>query len=330
MTASPARIQPMLDSLPLPRPYWVWLVVAIASVAPRSASADVTAAARAFARAQAAQLEGNYALAAEHFELAFALQPSKEALRSAARMQMSAKNFARAATHAQSLLDLFPEDTSSKELARSILDEVAGGLARYEVSCTPECALSVDQKAYFVEPARSHRLYLKPGSFTIEAHFRNGRKASRVVTTAAAETARFELIMPAAPPSPVADATKREPPQPASRPDTARASTTRSGVPVLVPWLTGAATVACGGLTLWAALDTQRRHEAYVEHPTDEQWTRGVGRQRLTNVLAASTAALGVATITLSFFVHGSSKSRVALTPSLGPNTAQLELAGKF
>jgi hypothetical protein len=99
---------------------------------------------------------------------------------------------------------------------------------------------------------------------------------------------------------------------------------------VVVPWLTGVATVACGGLTLWAALDTQRQHEDYVEHPTRERWASGVERQRLTNVLAASTAALGVATLTLAFFARGSSKPSVGLSPALGPTSAAVELAGKF
>lgn len=315
------------------RAHWPWLLVAVAVAAalPRPALADVTAAARAFARGQAAQLDGDYAVAAEHYELAFSLQPSKEALRSAARMQMSAKNFARAATHAQSLLDLFGEDAPSTELARSILDEVAPGLAKYEVSCSSECGLSVDQRAYFVEPARSHRLYLKPGRVVLEAHFSGGRTASRVVTTAAGETARVELVVPALPPaSPAPAAVPVAAPRGSPATDAASASDAPSGVPAVVPWLTGAATVACGGLTLWAGLDTRSKHQDYVEHPTQAQWESGVARQRLTNVLAASTAALGVATITLAFFVRGSSKSNVGVTPTLGPSSAALEVAGKF
>src|SRR6188768_1473793 len=188
--------------------YSLCLLAALAWNAPRSARADVTAAARAFAEGQAAQLEGNPARAAERFELAFALSPSKEALRSAARMQMSAENFARAATHAQTLLDRFGEDAQSAELARSILEDVGPRLARYEVSCTPACALLVDNLAYFLEPARQHRLYLTPGRISLEAHFANGRKASRSVTTSSGQTARIKLMEPeGAPPiAPVASA----------------------------------------------------------------------------------------------------------------------------
>lgn len=326
----------MNDFQPLRRRYWLCLIVALTSVTSRSAHADVTAAARAFAQGQAAQLEGNYALAAEHFELAFALQPSKEALRSAARMQMSANNLARAATHAQSLLDLFGEDAPSTELAHSILDEVAPGLARYEVSCSPECGLAVDDLAYFVEPARRHRLYLNPGSVAFTAHFTNGRTASRAVTTGAGETARVELRAPRAPavsrPSGATPggATPGGASRRISTPDARQPGANASGLPVVVPWLTGAATVACGGFTLWAALDTQRKYDEYVDHPTQEKWTSGVARQRLTNVLAASTAVLGAATLTLAFFVRGSRKPSVGVSPSLAPTSAAVQLSGRF
>jgi len=313
------------------RSHWLTMIVVLAWATPRAGRADVPAAARAFAQGQAAQLEGNYSVAAERFELAFSLQPSKEALRSAARMHMSARNFARAATHAQTLRARFAEDPPSLELARSILDEVAAALAEYEVVCSSECALSVDHLAYFVDPARRHRLYLNPGRVTLEAHFKNGRSAARAVTTGAGESARVELDEPAALPSASPPSAVAQPrPSSRARPAAPRAAEARAGLPVVVPWLTGAATVACGGLTLWAALDTQRQHDEYVEHPTREKWSDGVARQRMTNVLAASTAVLGAATLTLSFFVRGSTKSSVGVSPALGPRAASVSVAGRF
>lgn len=310
--------------------YGLCLLASFAWLAPRSARADVTAAARAFAEGQAAQLEGNYALAGERFELAFALQPSKEALRSAARMQMSAENFARAATHAQTLLDRFGEDAQSVELARSILEQVAPRLARYEVSCTPACALLVDDLAYFLEPAQQHRLYLPPGRVSLQAQFASGLQASRSVTTSSGETTQLTLEEPnAVPPNSRARVTPaREPSR--REPERAPARETSRGVPVLVPWITGAATVACGALTIWAGLDTKRQHAEYVEHPTDEQWNAGIARQKMTNVLLASTAVLGAATITLTFFVHGSDKKSVGVSPALGPTSAALAVTGGF
>jgi hypothetical protein len=316
--------------------YCLWLLAVLASIAPRSARADVTGAARAFAEGQAAQLEGNHALAAQRFELAFALSPSKEALRSAARMQMSTENFARAATHAQTLLDRFGEDAQSAELARSILEDVGARLARYEVSCVPNCALLVDNLAYFLEPAREHRLYLTPGRVSLEAQFASGRKASRSVTMRAGETARIEFKEPrVAPPSPIpsvasrAGLSQREPDRAPAR-ASGGAGHTSKGLPAVVPWITGAATVACGALTVWAALDTRRQHAEYVEHPSEEKWNEGIARQKMTNVLLASTAALAAATITLTFFVGGSPKNSASVSPALGPGSASLALTGRF
>jgi hypothetical protein len=250
-------------------------------------------------------------------------------------MQMNAENFARAATHAQALLDRFGADAPSAELAQSILEQVEARLGRYEVSCTPECALSVDNLAYFVEPARRHRLYLIPGRVSLEAHYASGRTASRSVTTSAGETARIELIEPASPPSSGAHAAPApralqsgSERAPAQAPDAAFDA--RKGLPPVVPWITGAAAVVCGGATIWAALDTKRLHDEYLEHPTEEKWNAGVARQTMTNVLAVSTAALGVATITLAFLVRDSTKTSVRVSPALGPKSASLAVAGRF
>jgi len=309
------------------------LLAALAWFAPRSARADVTGAARAFAEGQSAQLEGKYALAAERFELAFTLQPSKEALRSAARMQLSAENVARAATHAQMLLDRFGDDLQSAELARSILDEVAPRLARYEVTCTPECALLVDNLAYFIEPARSHRLYLPPGRVLLGAQFASGRKASRTMIPSAGQTVRIELREPAAsaPRSVARDASTAEASasrEPAQAP--ADSDKRSNGIPVIVPWITGAATVACGAVTIWSALDTKRQHDEYLQHPTDEKWQAGLARQKMTNVFLVSTAVLAATTVTLTFFVRGSDQTRVGVSPAIGPTSASLDVTGRF
>jgi len=306
----------------------LYFIATLAWLSPRAAHADVTGAARAFAEGQAAQLEGKYALAAERFELAFTLQPSKEALRSAVRMQMSAEDFARAATDAQTLLDKFGNDAQSAELAHSILEQVTPQLVRYEVSCAPACTLLVDHLVYFLEPARQHRLYLNPGRVALEAQFASGRKASRSLSAGSGETARVALKEPAAPPPnsfarpatpPIAPPRSQHPPEAPAK-----------GLPRVIPWITGAATVACGAAAAWAALDTKRQHDEYVQHPTNEKWNAGVARQRMTNALLASTAVLAATTITLTFFVGGSDKTSVGISPALGATWASVDLSGRF
>jgi hypothetical protein len=323
--------------MPLPHRFrcfdCLFLFAALSWLSPHTARAEITGAARAFAEGQAAQLEGKHALAAERFELAFALQPSKEALRAAVRMQMNAENFARAATDAQVLLDGFGEDAPSAELARATLEQLAPRLARFEVSCIPACTLLVDHLVYFLEPARQHRLYLTPGRVALEAHFAGGSKASRAVTTNAGATVRLELEAPAAA-SPssqsrvASSARATSTPPPGAAPPAP--SATSQGLPVAVPWLTGSVALACGAVTLWAALDTKRQHDRYVEHPSEDQWNRGVARQKLTNVLLTSTAVLAATTLTLTFFVRGSDKPNLGVSPALGPTSASLALSGRF
>jgi hypothetical protein len=67
-----------------------------------------------------------------------------------------------------------------------------------------------------------------------------------------------------------------------------------------------------------------------VEHPSDEKWNDGIARQKMTNVLLASTAVLGAATVTLTLFVRGSTKTHVSVSPALGPSSASLALTGRF
>jgi hypothetical protein len=172
---------------------------------------------------------------------------------------------------------------------------------------------------------------LKPGRVTLDAQFPNGRTVSRSVTTGAGETTRIELEMPSAPPSaPVHATTPRLASSHAPIKSAERTQGRRRGVPVVVPWLTGAATLACGGITAWAALDTRRRHDEYLQHPTRDGWNEGVSRQRLTNVLAASTAALGIATVTLAFFVRGPSQPSVDVSSMLGPGSASMAVTSQF
>src|ERR1700748_2721708 len=65
---------------------------------------DVSGAANAFSRAQKAELSGDFASAAELYELADGLAPAPEALRSALRSRKSAGELDLAAVHAEELL----------------------------------------------------------------------------------------------------------------------------------------------------------------------------------------------------------------------------------
>jgi hypothetical protein len=180
---------------------------------------------------------------------------------------------------------------------------------------------------------------LPPGRALLGAQFASGRKASQTMIPSAGQTVRIELREPAAQSPSMVERSASTPVAFASaRPD-AEASSARAsnnadkptkGVPVIVPWITGAATVVCGAVTLWSALDTKRIHDEYVEHPTDEKWQDGLSRQRMTNVFLASTAVLAATTVTLTFFVRDSDKKRVGVSPAIGPTSASVDLTGSF
>src|SRR5205085_10940242 len=70
----------------------------------------VLAAATAFSQAQQAELSGNHERAAELFELAHHIAPAPEALRSATRARLSAEQLTSAASDAEELLRLYPND----------------------------------------------------------------------------------------------------------------------------------------------------------------------------------------------------------------------------
>ena len=97
----------------------VLLVAALAG----SAHADVTAAARAFQEGQVAQLAGDYDRAAQDYELAYTIAPTKEALRSAVRARMQGQQLPRAASLAELLLANYADDAASVKLANEVIKE---------------------------------------------------------------------------------------------------------------------------------------------------------------------------------------------------------------
>src|SRR5262249_15953576 len=123
--------------------------VVVALAAPRVARADdVSGAANAFSRAQKAELSGDFAAAAELYEIADGLARAPEALRSGLRARKSAGQLEAAALHAEELLSRYPNDAKSKELASATLDDAAKSLMRFEVVCRPTaCTLLVDGAA---------------------------------------------------------------------------------------------------------------------------------------------------------------------------------------
>ncbi len=293
-----------------------------------TALADVTAAGKAFSEGQAAQLEGDYAAAAEKFELAHSIMPSAAALRSAARMRHEAGNLALAATHAATLERDFPDDEESVELSRELLKELRPQLVLLRVDCVEPCSVSSDGRAIGVDKAEHHTFFSKPGQMLIQAWFGGGAKDGQKVNASAGDELALEFAPPAD--EDATDATVD--PSPAQAPGGSDGSELANYSPTPPPpvrtsngvhpawfYVSLSLTVAGGASTTWFGMQTLDRREEFDRNPTQSNFDRGKKAQLFANVSAGATAAFGVTAIILALVTDWedpSSESHIALTPN--------------
>ena len=300
--------------------------------------ADVQAAARAFEQGQAAQLQEQYARAADMFELADRLAASAPALRSAIRNHLAAGNHVRAATLALVALDRYATDATTRQVADEALQH-AQTLARLIVTCREPCALTVDGGAAVTSPVESLELFVEPGAHTVRAVWDGREPVTREVTGQAGSTVRLEIEAPAAAePEPVVE------PEPVAAPEPAPIAQPEprplpppeddaSGVP---PWMFFAAagvTVAVVALTLWSGLDMLSVRDDYRDDPTKERYDDGIARQTRTNVLIGVSVGLAALTAGLgALFTDWSGEERLAARGGifLADGGGGLTLAGRL
>jgi hypothetical protein len=269
---------------------------------------DVSGAANAFSRAQKAELSGDFASAAELYELADGLAPAPEALRSALRARKSAGELDLAAVHAEELLDRYPNDAKSTELANATLDEASKKLMRYEVACLPTaCTVLVDGGAAGPDAKQKHVLYLTPGNHDVVASFGKNRTPSQSLEGKAGDRGALSFEAPPEPPSTHLDSG-----------DVASSGGGAPGVDQGVhahngisPWffVGGAvATVGLGAATIWSGLDVLSANDTYKKNPTQAGYNDGKDRELRTNVLIGATAVVGAATGVLAILTDWSGK----------------------
>lgn len=300
-------------------------VVAWLAAAAPAVHADVSAAARAFSDGQAAQLEGNYDRAAQSFELAYSIAPSKEALRSAVRARQMNKQLARAATLAQLLLSQYSDDPISAQLANEVIAEARPKLARISVTCTPRCSLAIGGRAVSLTMVPTHVVFATPGRLKLEVGFEGDRSDTRELTASAGD----DIVVPVEAPAG----------EPAAA-DAAQGSVRKASSPPLPEHhglspmfaLSGAVlTVGLTAVTVWSGLDTRRAHDSYVAAPTAQGWNDGRSKQNRTNILLGSAAGVGVLTAAVALFWtrwHGAGTAEVAVVPHSGGLT--LSLGGAY
>jgi hypothetical protein len=277
---------------------------------PRVARADdVSGAANAFSRAQKAELSGDFAGAAEFYELADGLAPAPEALRSALRARKSAGQLETAALHAEELLARYSTDTKSTELANSTLEEAAKSLMRYEIVCRPTaCTLLVDGAAAGADAKELHVVYLTPGKHAVKATFGKTQTDALDADGVAGDKKTLTFDQPPEPPSPPAGSDLGD----TDGVTMDQGVTSRGG---LSPWYFASGAIATAGLgaaTIWSGLDVLSAHDTYKKNPTQTGYDDGKSRETRTNILIGATSVVGVATGVLALFTDWGGKHRDA------------------
>jgi len=285
---------------------------------------DIAAAANAFARAQRAEVTGDHDRAAEFYELADSIAPTPEALRAALRARLAAGQRAIAASHAETLLERYPDDSQSKALAEQTLSDMAKDLGRYQVNCEPvECSVLVDRQAVGTEARVKHIVYVEPGSHEVSAAFGQRRAAPQKIDAAAGE--KKELTFHEPPPEPKTETGNggEGGVSAATGFDTANAPPT--GISPAF-FATGASlTLALGLVSVWSGLDVLKKHDKYETNQTEAGYQDGLDRERRTNILFAATGVAAVTTVTLAFFTNWSGGEQTKEQPPtarLGVRTA--------
>lgn len=295
-----------------------------------AAADDVSGAAAAYSRAQQAALTGDHAKAAELFELADSLAPAPEALRSALRSRMEAGQLKAAAGHAETLLQRYPDDEKSRELAQSTLDEVSGQFLRYEVECSPTaCLLEVDGAAVGTESETHHIVYMDPGAHEVVAVFGSQRTNSQLADGLAGERATLTFEAPPIPSEP-GEAEKPSVGAAAADPR-ADVADKKKGLSPGFFAVAGIATLGLGGATLWSGLDVLAAHDEYEKNQTQKAYEDGLDKQRRTNILIGATAAAGAATVVFAILTKWKSDdSAVRAGVDVGSRSGIVTVSGTY
>lgn len=294
------------------------LVCSLGAAPAHAQEADVHAAAAAFEEGQRAQLRGDFAQAADLFEIADRSAPSPAALRSAIRNLRAAGRSARAATLSAEARVRYPDDAETRALADETLTALAPTLARLAVRCDQACEVTLDARAIVEHTITAYELYVDPGPHTLVASWAGRPALHREVDAHAGDESVVELTAPAAAAPPPEHHVEAPPAPPAPPPPAQPAS---SGVhPALFGTLTGLALVAIG-TTIWSGIDVVNAAADYRADPTHARYDDGIGRELRTNVLTSLSAAFAIAAFVTVFFtdwddINPGPDERLTLVPS--------------
>jgi hypothetical protein len=289
-----------------------WAVVADAQEGPRTDEARA-----AYDQGVQAHARGAYAEAATLFAKADELAPNDTALQAA----IEAATQARDPVLAMTLVERAMSRPQSAGLAASVKEArraFGGRTGRVEVHCTGtiRCSPAVDGRP--IEPDRSH--WVETGTRTVVVRFGEMQVQKSVeVTPGANEKITVDPPTDARSRPPAATgaaaSSAPEPAAPAMPSGVMQHQEAASAFSSPWFWVGAGLTLACGAATLWSASDVKSQHDDFLANGCDRSGTDscraaasdGKHAQMRTNLLAAATGLLGVATVTVVLIQPGAS-----------------------
>lgn len=269
---------------------------------------------------------GDYLLAAGLFEAANRLAPHPDVLWNAARAWDRAGETTRAANLYDRYLREAPAGARDRDSALQAVSRLAARLGRIEVVSPGVSDVAVDE-----QPLSSAHVYVTPGAHVIRGRA-GGEPRTKTVTVAAGEALSVALVAEAIAPTP-APASRSLPPITATAP----APTPPP------PWLPGWRRVAVGaglgattisaGLLVWSGVDTVAARATFTRERTPQGLEDGRAKEARTNVLVATTAALGAITVAATLVLTVGHRAPVEVRAGLaigGSSLPSLALAGRF
>ncbi len=269
-------------------------------------------AARLFSEGEKAFKSGDFVVAGEAFDKAYALSPHHDVLWNAARAWQRAGESARAANLYARFVHDAPSDAADRPAATSALAQLGAKLGKIEVQ-----AGATD--LVWVDGAQLDRrvVYVNPGAHLVRIKSGDRDESTTEMLAAGSVTSVAQKPLTPAP----AAAAAAPSPLPAQR--TAEVAT-RRGVPPIVVWVGAGLTLGATGVAVWSGIDTLDAKKSFDASPTQTQLDDGHSKETRTNVVIAVSAGLFVATAaTAIWLVDWRAKENVRV--GVGPGSMMIQ-----